>query len=161
MSQWSAGVRAGWWASIVVLRLLGERETACRAEIDRLEVEQERIAGLLAACRVELERLVVAREVVGGLTAVPAVPAVTASASGGVPGVESTEFGQRLLAVLAGHAGPVRCRDVVAALGEDPQVARHVERVRHGLKKFVLAGLVVEPEPGMFTLAGDRDTAIG
>jgi hypothetical protein len=69
--------------------------------------------------------------------------------------------GQRLLAVLAGHAQGVRCRDVVAALGEDPGVPRTVERVRHRLKKLVLAGLVVEPEPGVFTRAGDRGAAIG
>jgi hypothetical protein len=144
-----------------VLRLLGERETACRAEADRLEVEQERIAGLLADCRVELERLVVAREVVAGLTVASAVPVVVAPAGGGMPGVENTEFGRRLLAVLAGHAGLMRCRDVVAALGEDPSVARHVERARHRLKKLTAAGLVAEPEPGMFTRAGGRDTATG
>lgn len=50
-----------------VLGLLAERETAFRAEADRLEAEAERIAGLLAACRKELERLVVAREVIGEL----------------------------------------------------------------------------------------------
>ncbi|WP_127361546.1 hypothetical protein [Actinacidiphila soli] len=50
-----------------VLWLLAERETAFRAEADRLEAEAERIAGLLAACRKELERLVVAREVIGEL----------------------------------------------------------------------------------------------
>jgi hypothetical protein len=47
-----------------VLRLLDEQESMCRAEVERLEVEQERLVGLLAACRVEWERLVVAREVV-------------------------------------------------------------------------------------------------
>lgn len=139
-----------------VLRLLGEQERMCRAEVDRLEVEQERIAGLLAACRVELDRLVVAREVVAGLTAPPPTALVTA-AGGGIPAVESTQFGQRLLAVLAAHSGPMRCREVVAVLGEDPRVARHGERVRHRLKKLVAAGLVTEPEPGMFTLAGGRD----
>jgi hypothetical protein len=37
-----------------VLRLLGEQETMCRAEVERLDAEQERLAGLLADCRVEL-----------------------------------------------------------------------------------------------------------
>jgi hypothetical protein len=141
-----------------VLRLLDEQKKMCRAEVDRLEAEQERIAGLLAACRVELERLVVARDVVAGLTAPPPAVPVTA-AGGGVPAVQSTEFGQRLLNVLAAHTGPMRCREVVAVLGEDPRVARHGERVRHRLKKLVAAGLVAEPEPGMFTLAGGRDPA--
>lgn len=142
-----------------VLRLLGEQETMCRAEVERLEVEQARIAGLLASCRVELERLMVAREVVTGLTSRP--PLATASPGGGVPAVQSTEFGQQLLTVLAAHAGPMRCRDVVAALGEDPRVARHGERVRHRLKKLVAADLVIESEPGVFTLADGRDPAFG
>jgi hypothetical protein len=143
-----------------VLRLLSEQETMCRAEVERLDAEQARLAGLLAACRVELERLVVAREVVAGLTPRPPV-AVAVSAGGGVPAVENTEFGQQLLNVLAAHAGPMRCREVVAALGEDPRVARHGERVRHRLKKLVAADLVIEPEPGMFTLADGRDPAFG
>jgi hypothetical protein len=146
-----------------VLRLLGEQETMCRAEVERLDAEQARLADLLAACRVELERLVVAREVVAGLARQPVPPmvAAVASAGGGVPAGESTEFGQRLLHVLAEHAGPMRCRQVVAALGEDPRVARHGERVRHRLKKLVAAGVVIEPEPGMFTLADGRDPAFG
>jgi hypothetical protein len=65
--------------------------------------------------------------------------AAAASPGGGVPAVQSKEFGRRVLTVLAAHAGPMRCRDVVAALGADPPVARHGERVRHRLKKLVAA----------------------
>jgi hypothetical protein len=38
-----------------------------------------------------------------------------------------------LPAVLAGAGQPVPCRDVVAALGEDPLVARRDQPVRHRL----------------------------
>jgi hypothetical protein len=120
-----SGDRLGWGGLVgvdEVLRLLDAHETMCRAEVERLEAEQARIVGLLASCRVELERLVGAREVVTGLTSLPPV-AAAASPGGGVPAVQSTEFGQQLLAVLGAHAGPMRCRDVVAALGEDPRVA--------------------------------------
>jgi hypothetical protein len=141
-----------------VLRLLSEQETMCRAEVEPLDVEQARLAGLLADCRLELERLVVAREVVAGLVAPPSVTTV-ASAGGGVPAGQSTEFGQQLLSILAAHAGPMRCRAIVAALGEDPRVARHGERVRHRLKKLVAADLVIEAVPGEFTLADGRDPA--
>ncbi|SDS58824.1 hypothetical protein [Actinoplanes derwentensis] len=141
-----------------VLRLLGEQEAMCRAEVERLDAEQARLAGLLADCRVELERLVVAREVVAGLAPVPPVAAV-ASTGGGVPAGESTEFGQQLLAILAAHPSPMRCREIVAAMGEDPKVARHGERVRHRLKKLVAADLVLEAVPGEFTLADGRDPA--
>jgi hypothetical protein len=141
-----------------VLRLLGEQETMCRAEVERLEAEQTRLADLLAACRVEVDRLVVAREVIAGL--VPASPvAAAASAGGGVPAGENTEFGRQLLSILAAHPGPMRCRQIVVAMGEDPKVARHGERVRHRLKKLVAADLVIEAVPGEFTLADGRDPA--
>lgn len=141
-----------------VLRLLDEQETLCRAEVERLDAEQARLAGLLTSCRAELERLVVAREVVAGLATAPPVTAM-ASAGGGVPAVESTEFGRQLLGVLAAHPGPMRCRQIVEALGEDPKVARHGERVRHRMKKLVAADLVIEAVPGEFTLADGRDPA--
>jgi hypothetical protein len=44
-----------------VLPPLGEQQMMCRAEADQLEMEQARLAGLLAACWVELDGLVVAR----------------------------------------------------------------------------------------------------
>jgi hypothetical protein len=70
-------------------------------------------------------------------------------------------FAVQVLAVLAGHGRALRCREVVAALGEDPSVARHVERVRHRLKKLCVAGQVEQIAPGMFTLAGAAGAASG
>jgi hypothetical protein len=150
-----------------VLRLLDGREMACRAEADRLQAEAERIGALLAACRQELERLVTARDVVGELAvaypgdiaavAVMAVPVAGAAAAGG----DVEAFTRQVLAVLAERGRPVRCREVVAALGEDPSVARHVERVRHRLKKLCAAGQVAQTTPGMFTLAGAAATTSG
>lgn len=150
-----------------MLRLLDERETACRAEADRLQAEAERIGALLAGCRQELERLVTAREVVGELAvaypaaiatvAVVPVPVAGAAAAGG----DVEAFTKQVLAVLAERGRPARCREVVAALGEDPSVARHVERVRHRLKKLCAAGQVAQITPGMFTLAGAASTASG
>ena len=131
-----------------VLRLLGEREAACQAEVDRLQAEAERIGALLAACRVELDRLVTARGVVGEL-AVPTATTSTAAVDGAVPGgsaVGLEVFTERVLAVLAERGRAVRCQEVVVALGQDATVARHVERVRHRLKKLCRAGL--SPRPG-------------
>lgn len=138
-----------------ILRLLGEQEAAGRAEVVRLEQEATRIGGLIEQCRQEVERLAIAREVLSGLVAEPvgAVPA-------GQDLKPDAVVTQQVLAVLA-ERGPVRCRDVVAALGEDPLVARHVERVRHRLKKLVTAGRVTEPEPGLFTIAGDSSLSAG
>jgi hypothetical protein len=133
-----------------ILRLLGEREAAGRAEVLRLEQEAVRITGLIEECRREVDRLAIASEVLSGLVAQPAV-AVPAGRDLRPDAV----FADRLLAVLAEAGRPVRCREVVAALGEDPLVARHGERVRHRLKKLVTAGRVSEVEPGLFTLTGD------
>ena len=139
-----------------VLRLLQEREAVCQTEVARLEREAERIAELIVECRREAGRLATAREVVSGLVieasgTLPAKPGRTPDAV----------FGQQLLAVLAEAGRPVRCRDVVVALGDDPAVARHGERVRHRLKKLVTAGRVTESEPGLFTLADESGRPVG
>ncbi len=146
-----------------VLGLLDEREAACRAECDRLVAEAERIGGLLSVCRAELERLVTARGVVGELAM--AHPAKALAPLNGVvsavPAVESEVFAEQVLAVLVERDRPVRCQEVVAALGQDATVARHVERVRHRLKKLRAAGRVEETKPGMFTLPRARGPAKG
>lgn len=136
--------------------MLGEREAAGRAEWLRLEQEAARIAGLIEQCRQEIERLAITREVLSGLVTGSTEP-VTAVTDPKPDGV----FADQLLTVLAETGRPVRCRDVVAVLGEDPSVARHGERVRHRLKKLEVAGLVREVEPGLFTLSGDSGRPVG
>jgi hypothetical protein len=44
-----------------VLLLLADREGACPGEVERLRVEAERIAVLLATCEQELARIATAR----------------------------------------------------------------------------------------------------
>jgi hypothetical protein len=139
-----------------ILRVLGEREAAGRAEVLRLEQEAARIGGLIEECRREVDRLAIAREVLSGL-AEPLAGAVAA----GRDLKPDAVFADQLLAVLAEAGRPVRCRDVVAALGEDPAVARHGERVRHRLKKLATAGRVIETEPGLFTLTDDSRHSAG
>ena len=133
-----------------ILRLLGEREVAGRAEMLRLEQEAARITGLIEECRREIDRVAIASEVLSGLVAGPSLVVPV-----GRDLRPDTVFADQLRAVLAEAGRPMRCRDVVAALGEDPSVPRHGERVRHRLKKLVTAGRVSEVEPGLFTLTGD------
>jgi hypothetical protein len=139
-----------------ILRLLGEREAAGRAEWLRLEQEAARIAGLIEQCRQEIERLAITREVLSGLVTGPAQPVV----AGPDPKPDGV-FADQLLTVLAETGRPVRCREVVAVLGEDPSVARHGERVRHRLKKLVTVGLVSEVDQGLCPLAGDSGRPAG
>jgi hypothetical protein len=133
-----------------ILRMLGEREVVGRAEVARLEEEAARLAVLIEDCRREVDRLAVAREVVSGLAE---------ELPGAVPAGHDLKpepvLADQLLTILDRVGRPVRCKDVVAALGEDPGVPRRVERVRNRLKKLVVAGRVVETEPGLFTLAED------
>ncbi|MBT8225295.1 MAG: hypothetical protein HKP61_07765 [Dactylosporangium sp.] len=139
-----------------ILRVLGEREAVGRAEVARLEEEAARLAVLIEECRREVDRLATAREVLSGL----AEQLPGAQPAGHALRPEPMLMDQ-LLAVLAAAGRPVRCRDVVAALGEDAAVARRVERVRHRLKRLVAAGQVVETEPGLFALAGGFDPSPG
>ena len=111
-----------------VLAALREREASCRRETERLRAEAERIAALLAVCEQELARVSTACEVVGELPVahgavgtvrawVPAPRAETVVPARGESAGRGGELCDRVLAVLAAHAGPVRCRQVVEALG--------------------------------------------
>jgi hypothetical protein len=148
-----------------IVRLLAEREAAARVEWLRLEEEATQIAGLIEQCRRKIERLNITREVLSGLVTGPAEPmsavpmsAVPMSAvpMSAVPDpAPDGAFADQLLTILAEAGRPLRCREVVAVMGEDPSVARHGERVRHRLKKLVTAGRVSEVEPGLVTLRED------
>jgi hypothetical protein len=113
-----------------ISRMLAERETVGRVEVARLEEEAARLGVLIEACRREVDRLAIAREVLAGL-------------SKELPGVVPVGHDLRpepvmvdqLLTILGEAGRPVRCKDVVAALGEDPAVPRRVERVRNRLKE--------------------------
>ncbi|MEU6321982.1 hypothetical protein [Streptomyces sp. NPDC047009] len=112
-----------------MLRLLREREAACRSEAERSRSEVERITALLTMREEELARISTACQVVGEL---PRTEGVTVASAAPVPpprrGGQSpdTEARERLVAVLARYAGPVRCRQVVEDLGLEVTV-RQVE----------------------------------
>lgn len=149
-----------------MLRFLDDREAACRAELDRLQAEAERIGDLLAACRQECDRLVTARGVLDELASVypvdsgdvrrsELVAAVPASDAGpGAPRDDFEVFTEQVLAVLTQQGRPMRCRELVAELGSHATMARsNVERARHRLKRLCQAGQLEENTPGMFTVA--------
>jgi len=151
-----------------VLVLLREREAAYRGEAERLRGEAERIAGLLRVCEEELARLSTAVQVVGELPAVQPsavsarlqVPAPRGELADGQAAEVAASFTERVLGVLAGYAGPVRCRQVVEGLGLEA-TARNVERVRHQLKKTAAEGRVMQTPGGLFTLTRVRAPAGG
>lgn len=147
-------------------RILEELVAGCRGNVERLRGELERIGRLLGDAERELERLVAARQVLSELPDVhpPTVevklPAArTAPARPGAGGgadrrrVEREVFTATVLDIVSASRSPMRCKDVVAALGGDPEVPREVEKVRHHLKREKEAGRVLEREAGLFTLA--------
>jgi hypothetical protein len=150
-----------------VLRLLEEREAACRVEVERLQAESERIAVLLADRRGELDRVTAARQVIDELPSAHsrpapagAVPAPRSSAAVAAAEPAGAMSAEQVLAVLV-ERGPQRCREVVEALGGDGTLAREIERVRHRLKRLKDQGRVAEPARGVFTLAGTKAAAMG
>lgn len=139
---------------------------ACRSDVERIRGEWERIGVLLAAREAELARAVTAQEV---LTALPGVHPPTVEVKFPAPrGGSATapvevggalaraeareEFTAQVLDLLSASRVPMRCKDVVTALGGDAEVAREVEKVRHHLKRAKREGLVREREAGLFTL---------
>lgn len=150
----------------VVEQALEEHVVACRGEVDRLRGEAERIGKLLADRELELERLLTARQVLAELPGVhpPTVqvklPVTRAGETESGPGgsavrrvAEREAFTAVVLDLLSASRSPMRCKDIVVALGGDPQVPREAEKVRHHLKREKQAGRVLEREPGLFTLA--------
>jgi hypothetical protein len=146
-----------------VLVLLREREAACRGEAERLRGEAGRIAGLLRVCEEELARLSTAVQVVGELptvqasvlSALPRVPSPRGELADARAVEAAVSFTERVLGVLAGYAGPVRCRQVVEGPGLEA-TARNVERVRHAAQ-----GRVVKTPGGLFTPTRVRSAAGG
>jgi len=148
-----------------VERTLEELVAGCRGNVDRLRGEMERIGKLLADAERELERLLAARQVLAELPDVhpPTVkvklPAVRSAEQEPGPGgglarrAEREAFTATVLDVLAASRSPMRCKDIVAALGGDRGVPREAEKIRHHLKREKQAGGVVEREAGLFTLA--------
>jgi hypothetical protein len=129
-----------------------------------LEVLRGQIAGLsaeLAEVEEELRDLRITRATVERVLAGSTVPAPRAApdAAAALAAAEASAVevvvAPRFQAVLAAFAAqtPLRCKDVCRALGQEMIPAR-VESMRGRLKKLCGRGLLVEPEPGLFVLAG-------
>jgi hypothetical protein len=151
---------------------LEARESAARVRAERL---REQIAGLTRELEVveeELTRLRITRETVDQVLADGPLPA----GAGPVGDLEAavvplaelapvmlrareagdmvvTSQAYRLILVAIAEAPvPLRCKDVCEAVGLGTE-ARQVEGMRSKLKRLVERQILVEAEPGLFTLA--------
>jgi hypothetical protein len=65
---------------------------------------------------------------------------------------------RRVLDVFAAAGQPLRAKQVCQTLGEGTE-PRQIERTRHQLKRLVDRGLLAQPQPGLFVMAGTPGAA--
>lgn len=150
---------------------LEARESAVRGRAERL---REQIAGLTRELEVveELTRLRITRETVDQVLADDPLPAgagpvgdleaavvplaelapVVLRAQEAGDTVVTSQAYRLILVAIAEAPVPLRCKDVCEAVGLGTQ-ARQVEGMRSKLKRLVERQILVEAEPGLFTLA--------
>ncbi|WP_030980824.1 hypothetical protein [Streptomyces sp. NRRL S-1824] len=145
------------------MEALQTREAAARGRVEELREQ-------LTAAESEVSRLVITRQTVEEVLAAPsgalppgvepvpvaglsrAAALLVAAETGGDATVTSPAY-RRIAAVFAERSGPLRCKEVCAGLGEEATASR-VESMRSKLKRLVERGVLLETEPGLFTLAG-------
>ncbi|MFF3159431.1 hypothetical protein [Streptomyces sp. NPDC057910] len=136
---------------------LSEALAQVECELSRLQITRETMNEVLsapAASSAEVpevfEPLVPAPVPVAGLMQAAAL--LVAAEAGGDQAVTSPAYRQ-IAAVFAEQTGAKRCKDVLAAIGVPEATASQRESMRSKLKRLVERGVLVEAEPGLFTLA--------
>ncbi|WP_194891439.1 hypothetical protein [Catenulispora pinisilvae] len=124
------------------LEKIADRQQALSAQADQVRAQIQQLADRLRDLDAELSDLHVARKVI--LELGPDEPAP--------PGLPDHPDYQHILTVLTGTKTPQRAKDLCHALDMELTPNR-IEGVRAKVKRLVKNGLVVENEPGLFTLA--------
>jgi hypothetical protein len=124
--------------------LIAERETAANAAAEQLREQIATLSAELALAEAELADLAVTRATLTKLTgqaeAAPADPTIASAAY------------QQILAVFGTATAPMRAKDMCLALGVGV-TAKDTEGTRAKLKRLVARQILIEAEPGLFTLA--------
>ncbi|MFF4188294.1 hypothetical protein ACFYZ9_34365 [Streptomyces sp. NPDC001691] len=122
-----------------LLEKIETRHRLVRETAEQLRDQIARLTEQLTAAEETLNRLETTREL---------------TAENGTPTPEPLPTGYREILALFEQAGEgLRARDVSrAALGLGPE-PRHTENTRAKLKRLVNRDILIEPEPGLFTLA--------
>jgi hypothetical protein len=128
-----------------ILDLIAEREAAANAAAEHLREQIAKLTGELALAEDELTELAITRKTLTKLTG-QAEPAQPADAT-----VASTAY-QQILAAFATATEGMRAKDVCLALGLTA-APKDTEGMRAKLKRLVARHILIETEPGLFTLA--------
>ncbi len=140
-----------------ILDLITDRETVVTATVAALRDQITALTGQLTDLEAELTELTITRKTLLRLTDQADASATTD------PIVASGPY-QKILTVFATATAGVRAKDVCLALGTGT-AANDIESMRAKLKRLVTRQVLVETEPGLFTLAptpspqpSDQDT---
>lgn len=128
-----------------LLDLIAERETDAGAAADALRDQIAKLSTELALVETELTELAITRHTLRRLTG-------QADAAAPVDATIASTAYQQILAVFATAASGMRAKDVCLALGLT-LTAKDTEGMRAKLKRLVSRHILIEAEPGLFTLA--------
>ena len=136
-----------------VLDLLTAREAAATEAAQQLHEQIAALAEQLTAVQTELTELAITRSTLLRLT----------SHTGPAPSTDATlarPAYQQILAVFTTAGTALRAKDICHALGVGT-TANDTESLRAKLKRLVARHVLLEPEPGLFTLASATSCAEG
>ncbi|MGH3516008.1 MAG: hypothetical protein ACRDQ7_01015 [Haloechinothrix sp.] len=136
-----------------IWELIVERETAATTAAEHLREQIGELSAELGLAEAELADLAITRTTLTRLTG-PAEPTTPADAT-----IASLAY-QQILAVFATATGGMRAKDLCAALGLGI-TAKDTEGLRAKLKRLVARRILIEAEPGLFTLAPANQPAAG
>jgi hypothetical protein len=135
---------------------LSEDLSRVEAELSRLQITRQTVdevpadgTGVASADRVGDVELAV-------LPLADLVPVVLAAEMPGDATATSPAY-RRILVAFTEAAGPLRCKDVCAAVGLGME-AKHVEGMRSKLKRLVEREILAETEPELFALSSRAGT---
>ncbi|MEU4233758.1 hypothetical protein AB0F17_56575 [Nonomuraea sp. NPDC026600] len=125
------------------LERLAERQPAAQTEAEALREQIAELSALLSAAEQVLSRLRITRETILEMTG-----DLPESSSEAIPLPPAY---QQILAVVEQAPDGLRAKDICRMLnrGLEP---KHTENMRAKLKRLVSHGILIEPEPGLFTL---------
>ncbi|MEN3583259.1 hypothetical protein AAH978_03755 [Streptomyces sp. ZYX-F-203] len=119
-----------------------ERELADQAGQFRDHIEELRVR--LGEIDAESENLRITRKTL------LALPLPSPATEPDRPDIPDHPAYQQILTALADEGRPMRARDLCQAL-DLPTLPKNTEGIRSKLKRLVSRGILVEPEPGLFT----------
>ena len=128
-----------------IWELIAERENTATAGAEHLREQIGKLSAELALAEAELADLAVTRATLTRLTS-------TAEATAPADATVASAAYQQILTVFATAAGGMRAKDVCQALGLG-STAKDTEGMRAKLKRLVARHILLETEPGLFTLA--------